>query len=166
MVDLSRRQLLRGRVRQVTPQQRMPWQVAEVEFTRQCSRCEACIRACPEQIVVKGDGGFPTVDFTRGECTYCQACVKACPEPVFRPVTEEPWQQQAQVAESCLAQQGVMCRSCQDICEPEAIRFPPRRGVAAAPEIDTDLCNGCGGCVSVCPSRAIAIREIAQEISE
>jgi len=157
MVDLSRRQLFRGRVRAITPQQRMPWQVEEALFTDRCTRCEACIKACPEQIVVSGEGGFPTVDFRRGECTFCQACVEACPEPVFRKVTEQPWQQQAQIAESCLTQQGVMCRSCEDMCEPQAILFPPRRAAIAQPEIDTDLCNGCGACVSVCPSHAIAI---------
>lgn len=157
MVDPARRGLLRGRVRQVQPEQRMPWQVAEDVFTQKCSRCQACIEACPAQIVVTGDGGFPAVDFSRGECTFCQHCVRACPEPVFRPVSEAPWQQLARISAACLNGQGVMCRSCQDICEPEAILFPPRRSTSAAPLIDSDLCNGCGGCVSVCPSQAIHI---------
>jgi len=157
MVDLNRRGLFRGRVRPVAAEQRMPWQVAEAAFTSQCSRCEACISACPEQIVSKGDGGFPRIDFRQGECTFCQACVDACPEPVFRPVSESPWQQQAVVSEACLNPQGVMCRSCQDSCEPEAILFLPRRSVTAAPQIDSDLCSGCGACVSVCPSQAIRI---------
>jgi len=166
MVDHSRRQLFRGRVTAVTPQQRMPWQVDEAHFIDHCSRCEACIQACPEQIVVKGDGGFPTLDFQRGECTFCQACVSACPQPVFRPVTEPAWQQSAALKAGCLAEQGVMCRGCQDSCEPEAIVFPPRRAAISQPEIHTDLCTGCGACVSVCPSNAIAITALEQEVRD
>lgn len=169
MVDLRRRGLLRGRTRDVKPQQRMPWQVDEQQFTDQCSRCLACLDKCPEKIISQGDGGFPTIDFQRGECTFCQACVKACPEAVFRSTDEPAWQQHAVVADSCLTQQGVMCRSCEDSCEPQAISFPLRRsdrshGVLASPVIATDSCTGCGGCVSSCPSLAIKIEPSAKAL--
>lgn len=162
MVDLRRRGLLRGRPRNVEAQQRMPWQVNEQQFTDQCSRCLACLDKCPAQIISRGDGGFPTVDFQRGECTFCQACVEVCPEPVFRPTDEPAWQQQAVVADNCLTEQGVMCRSCEDNCEPQAISFPLRRtdkprGGLPSPVIDIDSCTGCGGCVNSCPAQAIKI---------
>jgi ferredoxin-type protein NapF len=57
----------------------------------------------------------------------------------------------------CLAMQGVECRSCQDSCETQAIRFRPRLGGIAQPALEAAACNGCGACVVGCPTSAIAI---------
>jgi ferredoxin-type protein NapF len=70
MVDASRRGFFRGRPRPKA-EIRPPWALAESLFTDCCTRCNDCIDACPEQIIVIGDGGYPTIDFKRGECTFC-----------------------------------------------------------------------------------------------
>ena len=70
-INLSRRGLLRGRLTTPKPGVQLPWSVSWDEFITDCTRCGDCLTACPEQILVKGDGGFPTVDFLRGECTFC-----------------------------------------------------------------------------------------------
>ncbi|QIZ76897.1 ferredoxin-type protein NapF [Ferrimonas lipolytica] len=154
MINQGRRALFR-------PQQdapiRMPWTVVENDFLANCTRCNQCIDACEPKIIVKGSGGFPSIDFSHNECTFCQQCVQACPEPVFRSIDEQPWQLKAQINDGCLAQQRVECRSCGDSCEPQAIRFKLTVGMAALPQIDLDQCNGCGACVSVCPTTAITM---------
>ncbi|MGF1714684.1 ferredoxin-type protein NapF [Photobacterium chitinilyticum] len=155
MFDRTRRNLLS---RRRTPAlQRMPWVVDEDTFVDSCTRCNKCISACETQIIVKGDGGFPTVDFTHGECTFCTRCAEVCPEMLFRPTTEQPWDIKAQINASCLAQNKIECRSCGDMCEVQAIRFKLQVGGVALPELDTDVCNGCGACLSVCPASAISM---------
>jgi ferredoxin len=46
-------------------------------FEDRCTRCGACVDACPESILRRGSGGFPTVDFTASACTFCTARVAA-----------------------------------------------------------------------------------------
>lgn len=155
---LSRRSLLRGRLKP-TPAFRLPWTQGEDHFTDHCSRCEACIKACPEQIIIKGDGGFPELNFRLGECTFCQDCVESCPEPLFTdPAKTAPWHYKAQVQSHCLTAKNVHCQSCQDSCEPMAILFPPRLGAVAQPVIDSDECTGCGACIASCPADAIKLQ--------
>lgn len=64
----------------------------------------------------------------------------------------------AQVASACLALQLVECRLCGEGCEAGAIRFPPRLGGVAAPVVDAARCTGCGDCLPLCPTQALALR--------
>ncbi len=156
MADLSRRSLLRGQWRR-SHAIRPPWSLAEPSFSEGCARCEACISACETGVLIIGEGGYPECDFQRAECTFCRRCVDACEVAVFNLQADTPWLQHATINQHCLAQRGVECRSCQDNCEPNAIRFRPRLGGISVPELDTDLCNGCGACVRGCPTQAISI---------
>ncbi|MDX1607079.1 MAG: ferredoxin-type protein NapF [Candidatus Competibacterales bacterium] len=155
-VDIARRAWLRGQRPPPAPL-RPPWALSEAAFTAACSRCQACVEACPEGILLRGDAGFPTVDFRRGECTFCGCCVQACPEPAFGPVDARAWRQTPQFGEACLAQHGVVCHSCRETCEAGAIRLRFAAGRVPQPELDADACTGCGACVAVCPVDAVSI---------
>ncbi|MFK3843331.1 ferredoxin-type protein NapF [Serratia sp. NPDC087055] len=157
MTVLSRRKLLGGQWRQPTAAIRPPWSRQESLFIAGCTRCQACVQHCETGVLIVGSGGFPEVNFQRAECTFCGLCAQACTEPLFRPLTETPWQQHAVFASACLAQQGVECRSCQDSCEPQAIAFRPRLGEMARPILDVAACNGCGACVAGCPASAVTL---------
>lgn len=156
-IDLARRGLFRGRLRVAEPPVQLPWSVAWPQFSAGCTRCGDCLAACPEQILINGEGGFPSVDFQRGECTFCGDCVAACKEPLFRPASETPWQYKASIAANCLANSQVYCQRCQDSCEPRAIRFIPTLGRVPTPVIELDSCNGCGACVQDCPVGSIKV---------
>lgn len=69
----------------------------------------------------------------------------------------QPAPLRAVVGPACLAERGIECRLCGDGCDAGAIRFPPRRGGIAAPVIDAARCNGCGDCLSLCPSGALRL---------
>jgi ferredoxin-type protein NapF len=160
-VDIRRRGLLRGRIRPARPAIRPPWSMQD-RFTSLCIRCGKCGDACPEGILVTGDGGFPEIDFSRGECTFCGSCADVCPAPVFnKPVFHDtarrPWDAVAAVAASCLSAQGITCRSCQDACEHSAIGFTLAPGGVAHAHVEAQVCTGCGACVSTCPVGAITI---------
>ncbi|WP_207905744.1 ferredoxin-type protein NapF [Aestuariirhabdus litorea] len=147
--------MLRGRRSAPTPPLRPPWSLEESLFTQHCTRCGDCIDVCETAILVKGDGGFPTVDFARGECTFCQGCLSHCETGALNAAITPPWNIKAGINAQCLTQQQVVCRSCADLCETRAIRFDPLAGGVASPRIEADQCTGCGACVSVCPSHAI-----------
>lgn len=153
----ARRQLFRGDVGARQLPLRPPWSVAEAAFIEGCTRCGDCIRACPEQILRAGSGGFPEVDFGRGECTFCGDCADACRAPVFDPGQSPPWTVKARIETHCITHQKVVCRSCEEQCEPLAIRFTPVAGAVATPRVDLDRCTGCGACRSVCPAEAITL---------
>lgn len=156
-MNLSRRALLRGRFKPSAPVVRPPWSLAEAVFIDACTGCGACIEACPENIIVKGRGGFPEVDFGDSGCTFCRACVEACPEPVFAdPAATPPWTHKAKIGSRCLGYQEVFCQSCRDACEVSAIRFAWTARRTPIPAVDAETCTGCGFCAAVCPVRAVS----------
>ncbi|MCP5140858.1 MAG: ferredoxin-type protein NapF [Chromatiales bacterium] len=153
------RGIARGDLKQATVARRPPWALAEAEFVTRCTRCDACIAACPEQLLARGDGGFPEIAFTRAGCDYCGKCAAACAAQALDRVavdTAFPWV--AEIGATCLSQRGVECRICGDACAPRAIRFRPAVRAAARPELDPARCDGCGFCLSVCPEHAITLR--------
>lgn len=137
----------------------MPWAVAA--FVDLCRRCDDCIHVCPESILVRGDGGFPTVDFNRGGCTFCGNCVQACQHGALVRQDTAAWRLKAAIGDNCLSAQGITCRACGDACETRAIRFRLQPGGRAIAAVDPALCNGCGSCIAICPIRVIQIQEAA-----
>ena len=158
MVDASRRGFLRGRPRP-RAEMRPPWALPESAFIDRCTRCGDCVTACPQRILVPGDGGFPMVDFSQRECSFCGECAAACqPLALVRGEDLPAWPCKALVSDVCLARRGTECRVCGDFCAVRAIRFAPRQGGTAIPSIDKDACTGCGACVAPCPTKAITIQ--------
>ncbi|MDD1780866.1 ferredoxin-type protein NapF [Enterovibrio sp. ZSDZ35] len=157
MVDKQRRFFLRSK--QKISHQSLPWVKDADAFSDHCTRCGKCQQACPERIIVSGDGGFPTIDFNKGECTFCYACAESCPERLFQEESTVPWNQTVSITSHCLAKNAVECRSCADVCEPRAIQFQMTRGSVAQPLISTSSCTGCGACVSPCPVSAISMEQ-------
>lgn len=137
---------------------RPPWAIAEPRFLDLCSRCNDCIDACPTDLLIQGAGGFPEADFNSAHCTFCGDCRQACQTGALNPTPDIiPWSLLARIGEDCLPRQGVDCRTCGERCDIGAIRFAPRLGGPALPEIDAARCTGCGECVADCPTRAIAV---------
>ncbi len=159
MATLSRRNFLKLRISTGAAELRPPWALAEPAFRSACTRCGDCLGACPEGILVKGTGGFPRIDFSRGACTFCAGCVESCAAGALRREceTSEPWNYRARIGGSCLALNRTVCRSCGEACDARAIRFELRPGGVAIPNILNDACTGCGACVPACPVRAIHI---------
>lgn len=154
---ISRRQFLRGDLSGRKAPLRPPWALAEDAFLVACTRCDECVKACPENILV-ALRGYPVVQFAQGACTFCGKCQAACTPRALQPVPGlPPWHLKAQVANACMAYRDVVCRSCGDACAEAAVRFSPRLGGAALPEVIADRCTGCGACVSVCPAGAITM---------
>ena len=165
--DVSRRHFLRGSFLSSlqTEQQKIqgfngirpPWSKDNQVFIQHCTRCDDCIEVCETHILIKGEGGFPQVQFSQGECTFCHKCVDVCKQPIFRLIEEKPWEHKVEITSLCLTQQKIECRSCQDNCLVNAIRFRLQIGGVAQPMVNVDNCNGCGACLNSCPVNAIKI---------
>lgn len=167
--SLPRRNFLRGQFldslksekvsRQGYEAIRPPW-ANLANFLEKCTACDNCIKVCETSIIVKGAGGYPEIDFSKGECTFCEKCVQSCEADVFRDVSEQAWNHKIEIQDSCLLKLGTECRSCGDSCEMRVFRFRPSLGGIAQMILDLESCNGCGACLSVCPTSAIHIQQV------
>ena len=156
---INRRQLLRGDIRGSNAPRRPPWAVSESTFITSCTRCDACISACNENILYRGSGGYPEISFRQAGCSFCGDCLSACEANALQAAHPAPslaWDLRAQFKPSCLSSNGIVCRACGDVCDTRAIQFQLQTGGRAKPDIDPTLCNGCGACVAVCPVQAVA----------
>lgn len=153
-MDIARRRFFSAGLS--VPGKRPPWAVEEPLFIASCTRCDKCVQACPQQVLKIGSGGFPEITFAESGCTLCGECAAVCrPQVLRRDDARAPFPWQAHIGPDCLAQRGVECRICAESCETGAIRFRPRLGGIAQPELDIDLCNGCGECIAPCPVSCI-----------
>ena len=157
MPSISRAQFLRGDFGGEPGPIRPPWSLPEAEFIERCSRCGHCVGVCPEGVVQIGRGGFPFVDFSRGECRFCERCVQRCADAALRP-GGAPWAMRVEVGKGCLAKLGISCRSCGDNCAVGALQFRLQPGGRALPVVDEQSCTGCGACYRPCPVGAIRLR--------
>lgn len=71
----------------------------------------------------------------------------------------------ALIGDGCLAEAGIVCRSCGEACSDSAIRFRPRIGLPPQAIVDEAACTGCGECVNACPGEAITLGAARQKAS-
>lgn len=148
---------------------RPPFAIPELEFLLACTRCDACITACPHGIVfpLSPNNGAevmntPALDLLNKGCRLCEdwPCVNACESNALMIPTVELDDQQENntqapqpklakivVDEStCLPYQGPECGACASACIVEgALQWSMER-----PAINQELCTGCAMCREAC----------------
>lgn len=137
---------------------------ATEQFADTCTRCYACVSACPPKIIrIKTGGGLnelfmPELCFDTGTCEEsCNQCSKVCPTGAIRRLSDdEKWRTQIGLAkiekEKCLAwADHEYCMVCDEYCPYNAIESEWREDIAY-PIINEALCRGCGACENACPA--------------
>lgn len=155
-MDSSRRRFLGSRKPGLAPC-RPPWSSEEAIFVSRCNRCDDCVKACPTRLLARGEGGFPFADFLSAACSFCGECARVCTTGAIDSRRgADPWKFTIRIGADCLALRRVECRVCGEACAIGAVRFLPRRGGVATPDLDASVCTGCGACVAPCPAGAIS----------
>ncbi len=78
MANITRMQLLRGDIKGEKKPFRPPWSIPEQYFVDYCTRCDKCIEVCFDDLIIKGRGGYPQMDFKQGGCDFCEDCLNVC----------------------------------------------------------------------------------------
>ena len=146
---------------------RPPYFGDEADFTstvlpKSCISCndKSCATVCEEQIIVIQEDGTPKLDFNINGCTYCDECAIACEADILKIENKKNINVTFSIdLIKCMSWNQTMCFSCKDPCMVDAIKF---LGMFR-PEIDTNICNGCGFCLKVCPTNAISFKLIEEE---
>lgn len=152
---------------------------ATEKFADTCTRCYACVNACPAEIIKVKKGGslrelaIPELVFNEYGCEEsCNRCSQVCPTGAIQNIShDEKWQTQIGVAKvkkgRCLAwADNEYCMVCDEYCPYNAIETV-WRGDVACPVVNPDLCRGCGACESACPAfragKAIFVHALAPQ---
>jgi len=158
-MDPTRRRLLGGRHPSASQRYLPPWAGDAQAFLQRCTRCGDCLSACPTGLLGADAEGYPAPQFDHAACSFCGECAAACTARALDRTDGRPaFAHVAKIEAGCLALQGVECRVCGEACEVAAIAFRPQLRAVAQPAIDASRCNGCGACVAICPSHAVALR--------
>jgi MauM/NapG family ferredoxin protein len=166
---------------------RPPGALDELEFLTKCTRCDLCMRACPENAinVAPPSAGLalktPYITPRSVPCFLCTTlpCVAACedealvwPRRTLADGTRIEGPRAARMGTArvkpsqCVTWDSVdrearACRICVDRCPypEEAIRIaePEEGETIGHPVVLEDCCTGCGICVFACPTEPVAI---------
>jgi len=200
-VDINRREFFKSALNRSTKQAvkyidkkvnsaathwiRPPFAITELEFLLSCTRCDACIDACPHDVIFPLSAklgasviGTPALDLINKGCHLCDdwPCVNACeaqalqfPEKTIKDRVNDdhlvkiaaPKLAFAEInEEACFPYSGPECGACKSSCTIEgALIWDQQR-----PIIDMEFCVGCGLCREVCivePSAIIIKRTVS-----
>jgi len=131
-----------------------------------CISCHLCVSKCPSHVIKPsfleyGLGGMmqPKLYFDKGFCNYdCTICGDVCPTGAILPLTREEKNhtQMGQVQliiENCIVYYDeTSCGACSEHCPTQAVHMVPYKDSLTIPEINQEICVGCGGCEYVCPA--------------
>ena len=150
--------------RQNFPILRPPGAIQEDLFLEHCTRCDACVKACPHDAIVHAPprfrqaAGTPMIDALRQPCLMCEdyPCIAACEKEdsnVLRSDLPKVIGTARIDTTTCLAHQNSFCTVCSEQCPvDDAIEL-----VNGKPRIVEDVCTGCGVCQHVCPAQSNAV---------
>ena len=146
-----------------------PGSLSLERFKDKCTGCHLCVVRCPSQVLRPAgmEYGFeyllkPRMAYINSYCNYdCTICSEVCPSGAIHPITkEEKRSLQVGVATffkgRCIVNtEETDCGACSEHCPTQAVHMVPYKGTLTIPEVNPELCVGCGGCESICPVRPL-----------
>ncbi|MDR3265949.1 MAG: 4Fe-4S binding protein [Tannerella sp.] len=136
-------------------------------FKDLCTGCHLCVVQCPSRVLKPAGLEYgwsymlkPYMSYKNSYCNYtCTVCSEVCPTDAIKPVTaEEKIVTQVGIArfykELCIVNtEENDCGACSEHCPTQAVHMVPYKDTLTIPQVEPELCIGCGGCESICPVR-------------
>ena len=169
----KKKQLANGKQRVAEPIV-PPGALSLERFKDTCTACQLCVVQCPSE-VLRPSGleyglGYlmrPYMSFDSTFCNYhCKDCIDVCPTGALKLLTiEEKQTTQVGIAHfypnrCVVSKDGTDCGACSEHCPTQAVKMVDFRGSLRIPQVNAEICIGCGGCESICPvkpRKAIAV---------
>ena len=152
------------------PLLRPPGTTPPADFAARCIRCGRCLEACPYQAIHAAplnagrEASTPFVNARAQACRLCAdfPCAAACPTGALQMPAERSAAAMGTAIideDTCLSFQGMRCEVCYRACplidEAIAIDYRQREGddihAVFAPQVNEEICPGCGLCEQRCP---------------
>ena len=144
----------------VTP----PGSLSVAHLSGLCTACHLCVSVCPTQVLQPSffeygcEGMFqPRMNYEVSYCNYdCVLCGEVCPSGaiVKIPLEDKKLTQIGKarfVKDDCIViTKKKDCAACAEHCPTKAVRMVPYENLKL-PEVNNDICVGCGACEHACP---------------
>lgn len=144
-------------------------------FLERCTACQLCVSTCLTGVLRPAflEYGFaglmkPRLDFERAFCNYdCHRCGEACPTGALAELALADKQLTSLgvarfTQDRCIVDRdGTDCAACSEHCPTKAVETVPFRDNLRLPQVNEDLCIGCGACEYACPVRPQRAIEVA-----
>jgi ferredoxin len=135
-------------------------------LTSLCTACHLCVSSCPSQVLYPtfleyGLSGIfqPKMNYDASYCNYdCTICGEVCPSGAILPVDIDAKKliqigKAVFVREDCVVVKNKKdCAACSEHCPTKAVHTIPYEGKLKIPELNNDICVGCGACEHACPT--------------
>jgi polyferredoxin len=142
-----------------------PGGVSISNFTERCTACSLCINACPNGVLQPsfreyGLSGMmqPVMNYHKGFCQFkCNICTEVCPTNALQPLAIEAKQltqlgKAKFIKDNCVVKtEKTACGACSESCPTKAVYMIPYEGNLLIPEVNDEICIGCGHCEFACP---------------
>jgi len=140
-------------------------------FLNRCTACQLCISVCPSHVLKPafleyGILGMmkPQMDYNYSFCNYdCIQCGQVCPDGAISQLVLEKKQitrignAHLDLTKCIVKVKGKDCAACSEHCPTKAVNTIPYGNNLRLPEVNDDLCIGCGACQYACPAAAITV---------
>ncbi len=152
-----------------------PGSISIEHFKSLCTACHLCVTSCPTHVLYPSlfDYGIdgilqPKLNYDASFCNYdCNICTLICPSGAILPV-DVASKKLIQIGRTHFVKEDCVvidkkkeCAACAEHCPTKAVRMVPYEGKLKLPELNNDLCTGCGACEYACPTtprKAIYVR--------